>query len=119
MPDWWPEVASTGSEGHTISSYHPHPFLLMRPSRKDYRAFLTMHSSLANFKSEAILKSSAPTGTESTLGDSKIPTYVAGNNRERAILFIHDIKGWTNVNSRHLANLYAKEIDCTVYLPDL
>lgn len=72
---------------------------------------------MANFKSEAILKSSAPIGKESKLGN--VPAFVTGNNRERAILFIHDIKGWINVNSRHLANLYAQEVDCTVYLPDL
>ena len=34
-------------------------------------------------------------------------------------MIIHDIFGWTLPNSRLLADHYAKEVDATVYLPDL
>lgn len=58
-----------------------------------------------------------PTGKESTIAGVK--TYVVGTNKERAILIVHDIFGWTLPNARLLADSYAKNVDATVYLPDL
>jgi len=57
-----------------------------------------------------------PIGTESTIADNK--TYVTGNNKDVAILIVHDVFGWTLPNARLLADHYAKEADATVYLPD-
>lgn len=57
-----------------------------------------------------------PTGKETTLAGNK--AYVAGTNKDVAILIVHDIFGWTLNNLRLLADHYAKEADATVYLPD-
>jgi len=58
-----------------------------------------------------------PTGSESTFANTK--TYVAGSNKDRAVLIVHDVFGWTFPNLRMLADHYAKEAKATVYLPDL
>lgn len=57
-----------------------------------------------------------PTGSETTLGKNK--TYVTGDNKDAAVLIIHDIFGWTFPNLRLLADHFAKEANVTVYLPD-
>ncbi|KAJ9616470.1 hypothetical protein H2200_000189 [Cladophialophora chaetospira] len=57
-----------------------------------------------------------PKGKETTLGSSK--TYVAGTNKEAAVVIVHDVFGWTLSNARLLADHYAEEADVTVYLPD-
>lgn len=57
-----------------------------------------------------------PTGTTTKIGG--LDTYVAGSNKERAILMIHDVFGWTFPNLRILADQYATETNSTVYLPD-
>lgn len=57
-----------------------------------------------------------PKGTESTL--AKNNTYVTGDNKDVAILMIHDIFGWTLPNLRLTADHYAEEVGATVYLPD-
>ncbi|KFA69758.1 hypothetical protein S40285_06002 [Stachybotrys chlorohalonatus IBT 40285] len=44
--------------------------------------------------------------------------YVAGNDSEDAVLFIHDLYGWTYPNIRLLADHFAKEANVTVYVPD-
>ncbi|KAK2011834.1 dienelactone hydrolase [Colletotrichum eremochloae] len=44
--------------------------------------------------------------------------YVTGHNPDVAILFIHDLLGWTFPNARLLADHYAREANATVYLPD-
>ncbi|CBX92072.1 hypothetical protein IAQ61_000262 [Plenodomus lingam] len=56
-------------------------------------------------------------GKETTLDN--INTYVTGDNKERAILIITDVFGWTLPNIRLLADAYAKEAKATVYVPDL
>lgn len=45
--------------------------------------------------------------------------YVVGSNTEIAILIIHDVFGWTFTNTRLLADHYAREVNATVYVPDL
>lgn len=45
--------------------------------------------------------------------------YVAGSNKEVAIIVIHDLYGWTFPNIRLLADQYAAEVGATVYVPDL
>ncbi|KAK3065505.1 hypothetical protein LTS18_006216 [Coniosporium uncinatum] len=57
-----------------------------------------------------------PTGSESTFANTK--TYVAGSNKDRTVLMVHDVFGWTFPNLRLLADHYAKEANATVYLPD-
>ena len=47
-----------------------------------------------------------------------LDTYVTGTNTEVAVLFIHDLLGWTFPNARLLADHYASEAGVTVYLPD-
>ncbi|KAL8798152.1 MAG: hypothetical protein Q9182_006903 [Xanthomendoza sp. 2 TL-2023] len=44
--------------------------------------------------------------------------YIAGDNKDVAILLLHDIFGWTFNNNRLLADHFAKEINATVFLPD-
>lgn len=44
--------------------------------------------------------------------------YVAGDNRDIAILLVHDLLGWSFPNIRLLADHYAREADTTVYVPD-
>jgi hypothetical protein len=39
-----------------------------------------------------------------------LPTYVAGNNPEKAVLYVHDALGWQFKNARLLADHYAKEV---------
>jgi dienelactone hydrolase len=58
-----------------------------------------------------------PTGKESTLAKKK--AYITGENKDAAVLILHDIFGWTLNNTRLLADHYAKEADVTVFLPDL
>jgi len=57
-----------------------------------------------------------PAGKETMLGKNK--AYVVGDNKDVAVLIVHDIFGWTLNNARLLADHYAKEADATVYLPD-
>ena len=58
-----------------------------------------------------------PKGKESTLAGEK--AYVTGENKDAAVLTVHDIFGWTLNNTRLLADHYAEEADTTVYLVDL
>ncbi|KAF5021032.1 hypothetical protein F66182_6963 [Fusarium sp. NRRL 66182] len=57
-----------------------------------------------------------PTGKETKLAG--LNTYVTGTNKEAAVLYVHDIFGWTFINSRLLADHYANEAGVTVYVPD-
>jgi hypothetical protein len=57
------------------------------------------------------------TGKETKLGQHN--AYVAGDNKDAAILIVCDIFGWTLPNVRLLADHYAKEANATVYVPDL
>ncbi|KAI4256323.1 MAG: hypothetical protein L6R42_006293 [Xanthoria sp. 1 TBL-2021] len=57
-----------------------------------------------------------PTGRTTNLNDQDI--YVTGSNKDVAILFLHDIFGWTFRNNRLLADHFAQEVNATVYLPD-
>ena len=45
--------------------------------------------------------------------------YVTGSNKDVAIVLIHDLFGWTFTNARLLADHFAKEVNATVYVPDL
>ena len=58
-----------------------------------------------------------PVGKESKLANQD--AYVTGSNTDAAVLFVHDLYGWTLTNARLLADHYAKEANVTVYLPDL
>ena len=58
-----------------------------------------------------------PTGKEEKFAG--LDTYVTGDNKDVAILIVHDVFGWTLPNVRILADHYAKEANATVYLPDL
>jgi hypothetical protein len=58
-----------------------------------------------------------PSGHEGTLGKQK--AYIAGDNKDHAILMGHDALGWEWKNTRLLADHFAKEVGATVYLPDL
>jgi dienelactone hydrolase len=58
-----------------------------------------------------------PVGTEGTLGKNR--AYITGTNAEVAVLLIHDIYGWKLQNIRLLADHFAQEADCTVYVADL
>ncbi|KAL0940453.1 dienelactone hydrolase family protein [Colletotrichum truncatum] len=57
-----------------------------------------------------------PTGHVTKL--NSINVYVTGNNPNVAILYIHDLLGWTFSNARLLADHYAREANATVYVPD-
>ncbi|KAJ2975390.1 hypothetical protein NUW58_g8369 [Xylaria curta] len=57
-----------------------------------------------------------PTGKEVKL--TNIDSYVAGDNKDAAVLFIHDLFGWKYGNIRLLADHYAREANVTVYVPD-
>ena len=57
-----------------------------------------------------------PTGRTDKIGNND--TYITGDNPDRAILFVHDLLGWTFPNARLLADHYAREADVTVYVPD-
>lgn len=61
--------------------------------------------------------SGSPVGKESTIAGNK--TYVTGDNKDVAIMIIHDVFGWTLPNLRLIADHFAKEVGATVYLPDL
>ena len=58
-----------------------------------------------------------PKGKEGTLADNK--AYITGDNKDAAVLIVHDVFGWTLNNARLLADHYAEEAGVTVYLPDL
>lgn len=51
---------------------------------------------------------------------ANLDTYVAGesSSKDRAILIISDIFGWTLPNVRLLADQYAQETSSTVFVPD-
>ncbi|KAI0459909.1 putative hydrolase [Xylaria acuta] len=57
-----------------------------------------------------------PTGKEVKLANND--SYVTGDNKDAAVLFIHDLFGWKYNNIRLLADHYAREADVTVYVPD-
>ncbi|KAI0405261.1 dienelactone hydrolase [Xylaria palmicola] len=57
-----------------------------------------------------------PTGKEARLAGNDC--YVTGDNKDAAVLFIHDLFGWRYPNIRLLADHYAREADVTVYVPD-
>ncbi|KAL8684192.1 MAG: hypothetical protein Q9224_006532, partial [Gallowayella concinna] len=57
-----------------------------------------------------------PSGREGKSQD--INYYAAGDNKDVAILLLHDLFGWTFNNSRLLADHFAQEVDATVFLPD-
>ncbi|KAI1821869.1 putative hydrolase [Xylaria intraflava] len=57
-----------------------------------------------------------PNGTETKLAG--LNCYVTGENKNSAVLFIHDIFGWQYRNNRLLADHYAREANVTVYIPD-
>ncbi|KAJ4349318.1 hypothetical protein N0V95_004686 [Ascochyta clinopodiicola] len=57
-----------------------------------------------------------PSGREEKLAG--LPTYVTGDNRDKAVLYVHDALGWQFGNARLLADHYAREANVTVYLPD-
>ncbi|KAI5865357.1 dienelactone hydrolase family protein [Durotheca rogersii] len=60
--------------------------------------------------------SGTPTGRVDKLAGND--TYIAGDNPDAAILFVHDVLGWTFPNARLLADHYAREANATVYLVD-
>jgi|SRR5690242_537417 len=45
-----------------------------------------------------------------------LPTYVTGDNKEKAVLYVHDALGWEFKNARVLADHYAREVDCSQLL---
>jgi len=57
-----------------------------------------------------------PEGHEGVLANNK--AYITGTNKDAAILIVHDAFGWTLINTRILADHFAKEANATVYLPD-
>ncbi|KAI1308928.1 dienelactone hydrolase [Xylaria venustula] len=57
-----------------------------------------------------------PTGKEVKLANNN--SYVTGDNKDAAILLIHDLFGWKYPNVRLLADHYAREANVTVYVPD-
>ncbi len=57
-----------------------------------------------------------PVGRVGTLAAND--SYITGDNPDAAVLFIHDLLGWTFPNARLLADHYAKEANATVYVPD-
>ncbi|KAI0490598.1 putative hydrolase [Xylaria cf. heliscus] len=57
-----------------------------------------------------------PVGKEVKLAGND--SYVTGDNKDAAVLFIHDLFGWKYNNIRVLADHYAREADVTVYVPD-
>ncbi|KAH8422461.1 dienelactone hydrolase family protein [Aspergillus melleus] len=65
----------------------------------------------SGFKWEGI-----PTGTEATFAGTR--TYITGQSKSAAILYIHDIFGWKFPNARVLADYYAEKANATVYVPD-
>ncbi|KAH8166361.1 hypothetical protein CIB48_g1895 [Xylaria polymorpha] len=57
-----------------------------------------------------------PVGKEVKLANND--SYVTGDNKDAAVLFIHDLFGWKYNNIRLLADHYAREANVTVYVPD-
>ncbi|RYC60285.1 hypothetical protein CHU98_g5920 [Xylaria longipes] len=57
-----------------------------------------------------------PTGKETKLANNN--SYVTGDNKDAAVLIIHDLFGWKYNNVRLLADHYAREANVTVYVPD-
>ncbi|KAI1424349.1 putative hydrolase [Xylaria sp. FL1777] len=57
-----------------------------------------------------------PTGKEVKLANNN--SYVTGDNKDAAVLMIHDLFGWKYPNVRLLADHYAREANVTVYVPD-
>lgn len=57
-----------------------------------------------------------PQGKEVKLANND--SYVTGDNKDAAVLIIHDIFGWKYNNVRLLADHYAREANVTVYVPD-
>jgi dienelactone hydrolase len=57
-----------------------------------------------------------PSGKEGRLADRD--AYISGDSPDRAIMIMHDAFGWTLNNTRLLADIYAKRVGATVYLPD-
>lgn len=58
-----------------------------------------------------------PTGSETKLAGLNV--YKTGDNPNVAVLYVHDALGWSFVNTRLVADYYAKELGATVWLPDL
>lgn len=60
-----------------------------------------------------------PQGRESKIFDHDV--YIAGDDEKKdvAILFLHDIFGWTFGNNRLLADHFAKEVGGKVFVVDL
>lgn len=50
----------------------------------------------------------APEGREEVLDG--LPTYVTGDNPDKAVLYVHDALGWRWKNARLLADCYAREV---------
>ncbi|KAH6850519.1 Alpha/Beta hydrolase protein [Chaetomium sp. MPI-CAGE-AT-0009] len=80
---------------------------------------------------QASLWEGTPTGTETTLDGVPNPTYVAhppstststtttgDDTTTTAILYVHDLLGWTWRNARLIADALARATGATVYLPD-
>ncbi len=57
-----------------------------------------------------------PTGRVGKLGNND--AYITGDNPDAAVLYIHDILGWSFTNARLLADHFAAEAGVTVYVPD-
>ena len=57
-----------------------------------------------------------PTGHTSKLAN--YDTYVTGDISDVAVLFIHDLFGWTWLNTQLLADHFAREANAIVYVPD-
>ncbi|KAI5459346.1 Alpha/Beta hydrolase protein [Mariannaea sp. PMI_226] len=58
----------------------------------------------------------SPTGHIEKLDNLNV--YVSGENKDAAILVIHDLLGWSFPNVRLLADHYSQEANATVYVPD-
>ncbi|KAK0727631.1 Alpha/Beta hydrolase protein [Lasiosphaeria miniovina] len=82
-----------------------------------------MAPSTTNIGGECCLRAfewdGTPAGTVSTIPGTNHAAYVTGNNPSAAVLYLHDILGWTFPNARLLADHYAREANVTVYVPDL
>ncbi|KAL5343262.1 Alpha/Beta hydrolase protein [Aspergillus crustosus] len=57
-----------------------------------------------------------PTGRTDKLANNDV--YIAGDDKDVALLFIADLFGWTFPNVRLLADHFARELGATVYVPD-
>lgn len=72
---------------------------------------------MSNCCKEGFKWNGSPVGKESTVAGKNV--YVTGDNKDAAVLLVHDVFGWTLPNLRLLADHYAKEANVTAYLPDL